>query len=168
MSHLADPSKKSEKGDRLLNKESFLSLLSNIRSDYSSDQITNNTRLTILQALLRLKLADKEILDITAKMIAQDKFTNLNQLTNALYVLGKFKYKSSDSNKFIEQAILRLKSEPKLEIRLACRNLWNLFALDYKSQDALKLFADVILRVGEPYKLNELDIANSLRAFAHF
>lgn len=43
-----------------------------------------------------------------------------------------------------------------------------MFALDHKSNVALKLFADVILRVGEPYKLNELDIANSLRAFAHF
>jgi len=30
------------------------------------------------------------------------------------------------------------------------------------------MFADVILRVGEPYKLNELDLANSLRSFAHF
>ncbi len=58
MSHLADPTKKSEKGDRLLNKESFLSLLSHIRSDFASDSITNNTRLTILQALLRLKLPD--------------------------------------------------------------------------------------------------------------
>jgi len=48
MSHLADPVKRSEKGERLLNKESFLQLLSFIRSDYSSDQITNNTRLTIL------------------------------------------------------------------------------------------------------------------------
>jgi hypothetical protein len=37
MSHLADPTKRSEKGDRLLNKESFQSLLSNIRSDYASD-----------------------------------------------------------------------------------------------------------------------------------
>jgi len=27
MSHIADPAKKSEKGDKLLNKESFVSLL---------------------------------------------------------------------------------------------------------------------------------------------
>lgn len=78
MSHLADPTKRSEKGDRLLNKESFQSLLSNIRSDYASDSITNNTRLTILQALLRLKLPDTEILQMTANLIAAEKFTNLN------------------------------------------------------------------------------------------
>ena len=105
---------------------------------------------------------------MTANLIAAEKFTNLNQLTNALYVLGKFKFRSADQNKFVEQAVLKLKAEPKLEIKLACRNLWNLFALDFKSEVAMKLFSDVIMRVGEPYKLNELDIANSLRAFAHF
>jgi hypothetical protein len=43
-----------------------------------------------------------------------------------------------------------------------------LFALDVRNETALKMFSDVILRVGEPYKLNELDLANSLRSFAHF
>ena len=39
--------------------------------------------------------------------------------------------------------------------------------LDHKSEAGLKLFADVIQKA-DPSKLNELDLANSLRAFAHF
>ena len=31
--------------------------------------------------------------------------------------------------------------EPKMETRIACRNLWNLFALDFKSPKALAKFS---------------------------
>ena len=57
--------------------------------------------------------------------------------------------------------------EPKLETRIACRNLWNLFALNYKCPKALARFSSVITSANMD-ELNELDIANSLRAFATF
>jgi len=64
-------------------------------------------------------------------------------------------------------AIERFAKEPKLETYIACRNLWNLYALGRRSEAGLKLFAEVIQN-SDPSKLNELDLANSLRAFAHF
>ena len=72
-----------------------------------------------------------------------DKITNVNQLTNALYVLAKFKWPKGD---YIDVAIQRFLKEPKLEPKIACRNLWNLFSLDTRSDIALKLFSDVILK----------------------
>ena len=57
--------------------------------------------------------------------------------------------------------------EPKLESKTACRNLWNLFAFDHRSEAGLKLFSETILKT-DPAKLNELDLANLLRAFSHF
>lgn len=54
-----------------------------------------------------------------------------------------------------------------MPIGLSCRNLWNLYALDYKSEAALQQFSDVIMAT-KPDALNEIDVAHSLRAFAHF
>ena len=164
MSHLADQKKKSEKGSRLLNKGGFTKLIGSIREEFATENYSNNSRVTVLQALLRLKLADENILNDTVRLIKMDKMSNVNQLTNVLYVLAKFKWHSGD---YIDVAIERFAKEPKLEPRIACRNLWNLFALGHKSEAGLKLFADVIQN-SDPSKLNVLDLANSLRAFAHF
>ncbi len=139
-------------------------LIEAIREEFASESYSNNARLTVLQSLLRLKLPDESILNDTIRLIKMDKITNINQLTNVLYILAKFKCQSGD---YIDFAIQRFAKEPKLEVRIACRNLWNLFALDHKSEAGLKLFADVIQK-GDSSKLNELDLANSLRAFAHF
>lgn len=79
-------------------------------------------------------------------------------------MLAKFKWHSGD---YIDVAIKRFVKEPKLEPRMACRNLWNLYALDHRSEAGLKFFAEVIHN-SDPSTLNELDLANSLRAFAHF
>ena len=64
-----------------------------------------------MQSLLRLKLADEIILNDTVSLIKMDKMTNINKLTNALYVLAKFKWQSGD---YIDVAIERLTKEPKL------------------------------------------------------
>ena len=39
----------------------------------------------------------------------------------------------SDSNEYLDSAIDLLAKEPKLEFKIAIRNLWNLYALDYHS-----------------------------------
>ena len=92
MSHLADQKKKSEKGSRLLNKGGFTKLIGSIREEFATENYSNNSRVTVLQALLRLKLADESILNDTVRLIKMDKMSNVNQLTNVLYVLAKFKW----------------------------------------------------------------------------
>ena len=78
--------------------------------------------------------------------------------------MAKLKWRSGP---YLDAAISQLKKEPKLPMKIAARNLWNLFALDHKSEDALIMFTNVYLQA-KPEDLNELDIANALRAFAHF
>jgi hypothetical protein len=60
----------------------------------------------------------------------------IKQLTNYLWVLGKFKYKASN-NAYIERAIQLILGSEGLDVVHASRNLWNLSALDYKSETAL-------------------------------
>ena len=43
--------------------------------------------------------------------------------------------------------------------------MWSLYALDYKSEEALAKFSQVIL---DSESIHELDVANAVRAFAHF
>lgn len=50
---------------------------------------------------------------------------------------------------------------------MACRNLWNLYAFDYYDKQALERFSQVIIEA-KPDQLNELDIADAVRSFAHF
>lgn len=47
-----------------------------------------------------------------------------------------------------------------------CRNLWNFYALDFKSVDALDHFTKIILQNQD--KIGERDVANSVKAFAYF
>ena len=58
-------------------------------------------------------------------------------------------------------------NEPGLNSYLATRNLWNIYMLNYNYEQALERFSQVI-RETEPDKLSELDIADALRALAHF
>ncbi len=65
-------------------------------------------------------------------------------------MLAKFGYRSEDST-YIDKAMALFEKEPKLDIKLAVRNLWNLYALDYRSEEGLEAFAKVILRVGNAH-----------------
>jgi len=61
-----------------------------------------------------------------------------------------------------------MQSEPKLDVRVACKNLYNLYVLYYKAGEALELFSDVLVRVGPAYRLPDFDLAVALKTFAHF
>ena len=121
----------------------------------------------MLHALFRMGHYDHEMLTIAASMIQENKFTNLSQLTTVLYMLAKFGYRSQ-TDSYLDSAITIFEKEPKLDAKLAIRNLWNLFALDYKSEQGLEAFANVLVRVGNAYQFSEIDIANIVRTFAHF
>jgi hypothetical protein len=116
-----------------------------------------------------MNLVDQVILDQTANLIAEGRFSNnLGQLTNALYFLAKLKYVRPDGSKlFCERAVSDLIKAPQLGYRVACRNLWNFYALDHHSVAVLDKCAASILEA-PPNELNQLDVANALRAFAHF
>ena len=105
-------------------------------------------------------------MSMTADLIADGKFSRSNTLTNLLYALGKSQYKHID-NKYLTVALDQILQEPKIDIYLCSRNLWNLYALDFKHEEALQKFSECII-AADGDKLNEVDIANALRAFAHF
>jgi hypothetical protein len=53
-------------------------LIGAIREEFASETYSNNARVTVLQSLLRLKLADDTILNDTVRLIKMDKSTNVN------------------------------------------------------------------------------------------
>ena len=57
--------------------------------------------------------------------------------------------------------------EPGLNSYTASRNLWNMYAFDYYDKPVLERFSQVI-RDTQSDNLNDLDIANAMRSFAHF
>jgi hypothetical protein len=83
-----------------------------------------------------MRYRDEEILDLACAGVMKSSRTNAQTITNLLHVLAKFKYtplnqEGSDKNPFLEKCCALLKAEPVLPVDLACRNLWNLYALDY-------------------------------------
>jgi hypothetical protein len=58
-------------------------------------------------------------------------------------------------------------AHPKLDQYLASRNLWNLYALDHFSEKALVRFSQAFVD-SDHKRINQLDIANAIRSFAHF
>jgi len=56
---------------------------------------------------------------------------------------------------------------PKLDQYLASRNLWNLYALNHFSEKALIRFSKAFVDSNHD-RINQLDIANAIRSFAHF
>lgn len=66
----------------------------------------------------------------------------------------------------LKKSVEALKSELTLSSDLACRNLWNLQALNYYDKAAFDLFSEIIVK--NHTKLSEIDVANALSSLAHF
>jgi len=114
-----------------------------------------------------MKLRDEGILELFAQRIRERKYTQMNHLTNVLYMMAKFKWRSENGDDYLRTASQIMLAEPTLTSYTACRNLWNFYAFDYHDKVALERFSKVILDT-KPDSLNELDIANAVRSFAHF
>lgn len=80
-------------------------------------------------------------------------------------MIAKFKFKANNTN-YLTQAIKIMLRQEDLQVTWVCRNLWNLYTLDFKSVEALDRFTEIILKSAD--QLGERDIANSVKAFAHF
>ena len=81
--------------------------------------------------------------------------------------MGKLGYRPKENEMWLLTSIDLILKEPRLDTYLAGRNLWNLYALDTKHEVAMQKFAEVIF-ASDVSKMKELDIANAIRAFAHF
>ena len=57
--------------------------------------------------------------------------------------------------------------EPQLSYVIACKNLWNLYALDHFNKVAMDCFTQVILST-KPELIKPIDVASALRSYAHF
>ena len=84
-----------------------------------------------------------------------------------MYWFGKFKWRSTIDNDYIQVALATILKEPALTPYIVTRNMWNLYALDYYDKVAMERFSEVILQ-SDADKLHDLDIANAVRSFAHF
>ena len=78
--------------------------------------------------------------------------------------MAKFKYQPDQA--FLKKSAENLKSELALPVDIACRNLWNFYALEYYDSQLFDKFSDIIVKNHE--KVSELDVANALSAFLHF
>lgn len=135
-------------------------MLEDIRVNFETKAYTPAARESVVMSLTNLGIKDEVILGKTADLLQQKKFTNINAITNLLYAMAKAQYKHKDTL-WLTAALDTLLNEPKLDTYTACRNLWNLQALDYRSEIALTKFAETIV-AADVNKLNEVDIANSL------
>jgi hypothetical protein len=79
----------------------------------------------------------------TAELLKAKQFKNVNIITNLLYSMAKLHYKHTD-DAWIAASIEVILSEPAIDRVTACRNLWNLQALDYRSDIAIKRFCETI------------------------
>lgn len=114
-----------------------------------------------------MRLRDENTLELFAKRLREGIYTDSKHLTSILYLFAKFKWRSSQGDDYLQVALRHLMNDPGLNSYIASRNLWNLYAFDYYDKVAMDRFANVIMNT-EPDKLNELDIANAVRSFAHF
>lgn len=123
-----------------------------------------------------MKYRDETVLEkaceVFLKSGAKGTTTNAQSLTNLLYVLSKFKYTpmtgsvQGEPNAFMTKCAGLLKAEPSLPVELACRNLWHFYSLNHYDPALLDSFGTIIVKNHD--KLSEVDIANAVRAFAHF
>lgn len=141
--------------------------MEDIRANFDSKHYTPIARESVVLRLLDLGIKDDVILAKTAELLSLRTFTKANAVTNVLYAMGKLGYKPKENEMWLVTSIDQILKEPKLDTYLACRNLWNLYALDTKHEVAMQKFAECIF-ASDVSKMKELDIANAIRAFAHF
>jgi hypothetical protein len=66
----------------------------------------------------------------------------------------------------MNKCISILKKEQVLPVVVVCRNLWNFYGLNYFDKELYDKFSTVIVKNHD--KLNEIDVANAFKSYAHF
>ena len=163
---IAKKNQKKQIAVKLEKNPEFVALLKDIRTNFDSKDYTASARQSVLMSLTNLKVKDPVILSKTAELLKAKQFKNIGMITNLLYSMAKLHYKHSD-DAWIAASIDIILSEPVIDRVTACRNLWNLQALDYRSDVAIKRFCETIV-ASDGATLGEIDIANALCSLAHF
>ena len=134
--------------------------------------MTDIKKITVLNSLWQMRYRDETVLEKACSAFMASKTLNVQTMTNLLYILAKFKYapfstqKDGEKNAFFLKCSTILKSELALSSDLACRNLWNFYALNYYEPELFDLLGSIIVKHHD--KLSEIDVANAFKAFAFF
>jgi hypothetical protein len=153
--------------------------MDSLREDVKTPSCNNYQRTAILKSLFNMKYRDEVMLQNICKYLYEQDFKawpDVNTLTRMLYFIAKFKFfpdlpkhERNDSpyyNPFFCSVTDYLLSEPTISVDSAARNLWNMYALNHYNQHLFDKLGKVL---SDNYKeVSELDVANALRAFAHF
>lgn len=157
---------KRDYGEKLEKRPEFIALLKDIGDNFDGRDYTPVGRQQVVMALVHMNIKDPVILGKTADMLKAKRFKNLNQITNLLYAFAKLGYKHTD-DQWLSASVDSLVTEPAIDRYLACRNLWNLQALGFRSDAALKKFSDIIA-ANDANEMSEVDISNALSSLAYF
>ena len=139
-------------------------LLSGLREDMEDPVTPQMHKLQLIQTLFQLEHYDYELISQAANMVKQRKIRKMEHLTDILSYLAKFRHQ--DDIGFLDEAIEIICAEPKLDMRLASKNMFNLLAFDYRSDEALDKFAETVNRVGNAYEFHISDLAVALKCFS--
>ena len=136
--------------------------MAELRKDFPHE--SGNNKLLMLQNVYRLNQQDTELCRLAAEALERKEFAgNLHQMVSVLYMLVKNKYPAGS---YVDSVVEVLCDEPKLDYQLACRSLLCLFAMNHYSEPGLKSLTATIAKNFK--QLNEVDLAGTLRALAHF
>ena len=75
---------------KILASKEFKELASNVSTIY--EFLSDSNKLSVLNAYLRLKYRDADLMNKNCTLVLQNKIRNPNTITNMLYVLAKFKF----------------------------------------------------------------------------
>eukprot|EP00347_Sterkiella_histriomuscorum_P015889 403355301 len=169
---------------KILASKEFKEIASNVSTIY--EFLSDSNKLSVLNAYLRLKYRDADLMNKNCTLVLQNKIRNPNTITNMLYVLAKFKFvprspkhmnkqiKNEDGtqsevqevNPFMQKCVDVLMRENALTVSQASRNLWNFTALKHYDKQLFTKFGELLVLQYD--NMNEKDVASVIHAFSEF
>ena len=123
--------------------------------------------LTVLNFALKRKLRDQVLLGSVSKMISDGKITQINTLTNIMYVFAKFNYIPSQKGTLETVSNQLIGQKEGLDLRMVSRNMWHFYQLNFYDKELFDIFCEVITK-NENSKIGHKDTANALQSLAYF
>ena len=100
--------------------------------------------LTLLNFALKRKMRDQVLLESVCKMICNGKITQINTLTNILYVFAKFNYVPVQNGTMETVSKHLIAQKEDLDLRTVSRNMWHFYQLNFYDKKLFDVFCDVI------------------------
>ena len=95
------------------------------------------------------------ILGETVNLIMADAITNVEMITQILFVMARYRYTPGEASSkhennpdklFLDKISEVVMAEPKIRLQTSVRMLWNLYALDYNNKDLVKKLSEAVVR----------------------